>query len=65
MNTKLFQAHNGGPSQGGPSQKKRKGAYWEDRYHVSVIEIEEYFHRCFVYIDLNMVRTGRVQTPLE
>ena len=46
-------------------RKKRKGAFWEDRYHVSVVEIEEYLKRCFIYIDLNMVRTGRVKEPLE
>jgi len=46
-------------------RKKRKGAYWEDRYHVSVVEVEEYFYRCFIYIDLNMVRTGKIQNPLE
>ncbi|HHT0594520.1 TPA: transposase [Legionella anisa] len=46
-------------------RKRRNGAFWEDRYHVSVVEIDEYFHRCFIYIDLNMVRTGRVQNPLD
>ncbi|HAU0604188.1 TPA: transposase [Legionella pneumophila] len=46
-------------------RKKRNGAFWEDRYHVSVVEADEYFHRCFIYIDLNMVRTGRVQNPLD
>jgi hypothetical protein len=46
-------------------RKKRKGAYWEDRYHVSVVEAEEYFYRCFIYVDLNMVRTGLIQNPLE
>ena len=46
-------------------RKKRNGAFWEDRYHVSVVEADEYFYRCFIYIDLNMVRTGRVQNPLD
>jgi putative transposase len=46
-------------------RKKRKGAYWEDRYHVSIVEVETHFYRCFAYIDLNMVRTGRIQNPLE
>ena len=46
-------------------RKKRNGAFWEDRYHVSVIEADEHFYRCFIYIDLNMVRTGRVQYPLD
>ncbi len=46
-------------------RKKRNGAFWEDRYHVSIVEAGEYFHRCFIYIDLNMVRTGRVHNPLH
>ncbi|WP_367608479.1 hypothetical protein, partial [Legionella sp. W05-934-2] len=40
-------------------RKRRNGAFWENRYHVSVIEDNEYLHHCFIYIDLNMVRTGR------
>ncbi|KTD43022.1 hypothetical protein [Legionella parisiensis] len=31
----------------------------------SVVEIDEYFHRCVIYIDLNMVRTERVQNSLD
>ena len=46
-------------------RKNRKGAFWEARYHVSIVDVEDYLHRCFVYIDLNMVRTGRVKHPLE
>ncbi|WP_367608462.1 transposase [Legionella sp. W05-934-2] len=46
-------------------RKWRNGAFWEDRYHVSVIEDNEYLHHCFIYIDLNMVRTGRVNNPLD
>ena len=46
-------------------RKKRKGAFWEDRYHVSIIEVEDYLQRCYMYIDLNMVRTGKVHHPIE
>ena len=46
-------------------RKKRRGAFWEDRYHVSVVAVEDYLQRCFFYIDLNMVRTGKVQHPIE
>ena len=39
------------------SQRKgKRGAFWEDRYHATAIEIDEHLHRCVVYIDLNMVR---------
>ncbi len=44
-------------------RKDRKGAFWEDRYHATAIETGEYFLRCLVYIDLNMVRNGVVQHP--
>ena len=39
-------------------RKKRKGAYWEDRYHATAIESGRHLLRCLVYIDLNMVRAG-------
>jgi putative transposase len=44
-------------------RKARKGAYWEDRYHATAVEVDEYLRRCLVYIDLNMVRAGVVDHP--
>jgi hypothetical protein len=32
---------------------------------VSIVDVEACFYRCFAYIDFNMVRTGRIQFPLE
>lgn len=46
-------------------RKSRKGAYWEDRYHATVVDTEEYLARCMTYIDLNMVRAGVVTHPVE
>jgi len=46
-------------------RKKRKGAFWEDRYHATVIGEEEHLLKCMVYIDLNMVRAGVVNHPSE
>jgi putative transposase len=46
-------------------RKKRKGAFWEDRYHATAIEAEKHLLRCLVYIDLNMVRAGVVNHPSE
>jgi len=40
-----------------------QGAFWEDRYHATAIEIDEHLHRCVVYIGLNMVRAGVVNHP--
>jgi hypothetical protein len=47
-----------------PAQEGQ-GAFWEDRYHATAIEADEHLHRCLVYIDLNMVRAGRVNHPRE
>jgi putative transposase len=44
-------------------RKKRKGAFWEDRYHATAIEQNSHLNRCLVYIDLNMVRAGVVEHP--
>ncbi len=46
-------------------RKRRKGAYWEDRYHATAIETDSHLHRCITYIDLNMVRSGVVKHPSE
>jgi len=46
-------------------RKKRKGAYWEDRYHATAIESNEHLFKCLVYIDLNMVRAGAVKHPQD
>jgi len=46
-------------------RKGRQGAFWEDRYHATAIEVDAQLHRCLVYIDLNMVRAGVVNHPAE
>jgi REP element-mobilizing transposase RayT len=46
-------------------RKKRRGAFWEDRYHATAIEKGDHLARCLVYIDLNMVRAGAVKHPSE
>ena len=46
-------------------RKKRKGAYWEDRYHATAVETNKHLAQCSVYIDLNMVRAGVVKHPSE
>nr|WP_320016751.1 transposase [uncultured Desulfobacter sp.] len=46
-------------------RKKRKGAFWEDRYHATAIQCDEHLIKCLIYIDLNMVRTGVVKHPAE
>jgi len=46
-------------------RKNRKGAFWEDRYHATAVEVDSHLSRCMVYIDLNMVRAGIVTHPSE
>ena len=46
-------------------RKHRKGAYWEDRYHSTMIEDGEHLWNCIKYVDLNMVRAGVVSHPSE
>lgn len=46
-------------------RKKRKGAFWEDRYHATAVAKADYLDRCMDYIDMNMVRAGVVGHPAE
>ncbi len=46
-------------------RKNRHGPFWEDRYHATAIEADEHLHRCLLYIDLNMVRAGVINHPVE
>jgi putative transposase len=46
-------------------RKKRKGAFWEDRYHATAVETGEHLMQCMTYINLNMVRAGVVSDPIE
>ena len=46
-------------------RKRRRGAFWEDCYHATTVDTDEYLARCFVYIDLNMVRAGVVPHPRD
>jgi putative transposase len=44
-------------------RKHRSGAFWEERYHATMVEGGEHLMNCPVYIDLNMVRAGVVWHP--
>ena len=46
-------------------RKRRKGAFWQDRYHATAIESGSHLWQCMVYVDLNMVRAGVVNHPSE
>ena len=44
-------------------RKNRRGSFWEDRYHATIVEDGDHLIRCIVYIDMNMVRAGVVDHP--
>lgn len=44
-------------------RKRRSGAFWEGRYHSTLIDSDEHLQRCMTYIELNMVRAGAVGHP--
>ena len=46
-------------------RKKRKGAFWEDRYHATAVQTGSHLIQCLAYIDLNMVRAGVVKHPMD
>jgi REP element-mobilizing transposase RayT len=46
-------------------RRAMQGAFWQDRYHATAIEIDEHLHRCVVYIDLNMVRAIEYCSPFQ
>ncbi|MFZ0945800.1 MAG: transposase [Syntrophobacteraceae bacterium] len=46
-------------------RKKRKGAFWEDRYHATAVETNHHLISCLTYMDLNMVRAGMVAHPSQ
>ena len=46
-------------------RKKRKGAFWEDRYHATAVDTGSHLSRCISYIDMNMVRAGVGKHPQE
>lgn len=46
-------------------RKHRRGAFWSDRYHCTLVDGATYAWNCMKYIDLNMVRAGVVNHSCE
>lgn len=46
-------------------RKRREGAFWNGRYHATVIQGGTHLAKCLFYIDLNMVRAGVCRHPSE
>jgi putative transposase len=47
------------------TRKRRSGAFWNGRFHCTMIESGTHLWNCMTYIDLNMVRAGEVKHPRE
>lgn len=41
----------------------RTGTLWEERFHVSVVDTDDYVLACHRYVELNPVRAGLVDRP--
>ena len=63
--SKFMQSLEGDFAQHYNLRKKRHGAFWNERYHATMIDGGDYLWRCLKYIDLNMVRAGVVSHPRE
>jgi REP element-mobilizing transposase RayT len=46
-------------------RKKRRGAFWEDRYHATAVGCDQHLAQGMLYVDMNMVRAGVVKSPEE
>ena len=46
-------------------RKRRSGAFWNGRFHCTMIESGTHLWNCMTYIDLNMVRAGAVKHPRD
>ena len=45
--------------------KHRRGAFWNERYHATLVEDGCHLWNCVHYIDLNMVRAGVIHHPID
>lgn len=63
--SRLMQLVQGQHGQAYNRRRNRCGAFWEDRYHATMVEGGSHLWRCLTYIDLNMVRAGVVPHPRD
>ena len=63
--SRMMQALEGKFAERYNARKRRSGAFWEDRFHSTMIEDGAHLFGCMVYIDLNMVRARAVRHPQE
>jgi putative transposase len=47
------------------NEKGHSGSFWGDRFHSTRIQTGTHLANCLLYIDLNMVRAGVVEHPVQ
>jgi putative transposase len=63
--SRMMQKLEGGFAGAYNRRKDHSGAFWEDRYHCTMVENGEHLWNCIQYIDLNMVRASVVMHPVD
>jgi len=63
--SRMMQLASGATAKGLNVRKDRVNAMWEHPYHCTVIQDGRHLLNCLQYVDLNMVRAGRVRHPDE
>lgn len=61
--SELMKKAAGESGQGYNRRKGRSGAFWEGRFHSTMVDSGRYLFECLIYIELNMVRCGVVEHP--
>jgi putative transposase len=61
--SELMKKAAGESGQGYNRRKGRSGAFWEGRFHSTMVDVDRYLFQCLIYIELNMVRCGVVEHP--
>jgi putative transposase len=61
--SELMKKAAGQSGQGYNRRKGRSGAFWEGRFHSTMVDSGRYLFECLIYIELNMVRCGVVEHP--
>jgi putative transposase len=63
--SKMMQLAAGTTARAYNRRKGRSGAFWGEQYHCTVVEDGKHLWRCLRYVDLNMVRAGKVAHPRD
>lgn len=63
--SRLMQLASGATAAAYNKRKGREGSMWEHPFHATIVETGRHLLNCLCYVDLNMVRAGRVRHPSD